>query len=217
MRKKLQRFAENELRRNVVQPGKPLFGHLQGRWGKEYFKNSNPIVLEVGCGRGEYTIGLARRYPKKNFIGIDIKGDRIWRGSKEADESGLANVAFLRIHAAELANHFARQEVESIWITFPDPRPKKSDTHRRLTYPRYLELYREILVSNGEVHLKTDHANFFQYTLEEVKNGKDIKLIYQTTNLYQAGLPTDLEIKTKYETPYLEKGLPICYMRFKFL
>ena len=135
-RQKRKKFAENELRDNIVQPGKEKFGQLKSRWGEVQFGNDNPIVLELGCGRGEYTVGLARLFPDKNFIGVDIKGDRMFKGSKAAEEEGLENVAFLRIMIQDIEEHFAENEVDEIWVTFPDPRPKKRDAKRRHTSPR---------------------------------------------------------------------------------
>ena len=142
-RQKLARFAANAASRNVIEPGKDQFGKLQGKWGQEIFGNDHPIVLEIGCGRGEYTVGLAAHYPEKNFIGIDIKGARIWRGSLTAQEQGLHNVAFLRAYVQQIGEHFAQHEVAEIWITFPDPRPRTVDVKRRLTSPRFLNMYRE--------------------------------------------------------------------------
>ena len=214
-RNKTKKFAANDLRRNIVQPGKPLFEKIKGNWSKDFFENDNPITLEIGCGRGEYTVGLARVYPDRNFIGIDIKGDRIYRGSKIAEEEGLDNVGFLRIIAHELPNHFEENEVDEIWVTFPDPRPKKRDIRRRLTNPRFFEMYRSISKPESWFHLKTDNAALFEYTLEVVEEMKP-KALEFTRDLYKSPLNADHHgIETKYEIIWREKGSKMHYMRFK--
>lgn len=185
---------------------------LKGAWGGGYFKNDNPIVLELGCGKGEYAVGLARKYPDKNFIGIDIKGARMWTGAGQATRQGLKNVAFLRTNIELLPHFFAPGEVAEIWITFPDPQMKK--VRKRLTSTRFLELYRQVLVENGLVHLKTDSPFLYTYThlLAELNQ---LPAVVDTNDLYHSDYVSDiLEIKTFYEQQWLDRGLTIKYISF---
>ncbi len=173
------------------------------------------LVIELGCGRGEYTVGMARMDSKKNYVGVDIKGDRIWKGSKIAEAEGLTQVAFLRTKIQDLEAFFERDEVTEIWITFPDPRPKKRDIKRRLTHPRFLETYRRILVPDGRVHLKTDNDIFFSYTLETVKDYPGVQDLIYTHDLYQSDLLDDiLAIPTHYEELFSRDGQTIKYLSF---
>ena len=216
-RQKLARFALNAQRENVVEPGKEIFSRIKGNW-REFFKNDNPIVLEVGCGRGEYTTGLAAVFPDKNFIGVDIKGARIWKGSSVAVENNLKNVAFLRIKIQNIADFFEKGEVNEIWITFPDPRPKDKDERRRLTNPRFLNIYKDLLVPEGQVYFKTDNEGLFDYTLQEVLDVQvPVKDLEYTKDLYNSPLISEhYGIQTTYEKKFLEKQTKINYMRFKF-
>ncbi len=185
---------------------------LKGKWHSDFFKNDNPIVLELGCGKGEYAVGLAKRFPNKNFIGMDIKGARMWTGACQAREQGMTNVAFLRTNIELLPHFFDIDEVSEIWITFPDPQMKK--VRKRLTSTRFLELYRQVLKENGIVHLKTDSPFLYTYThlLTEHNN---IKTIIDTDDLYHSDIVTDiLEIKTFYEQQWLDRGLTIKYISF---
>ncbi len=186
---------------------------LRGQWGKEYFHNDNPIVLELGCGKGEYAVGLAQKFPDKNFIGIDIKGARMWTGARRAEETGLKNVAFLRTNIELLPHFFGADEVSEIWITFPDPQMKKE--RKRLTSTRFLELYREVLIPNGTIHLKTDSP--FLYTYTHLLTGLNkLETIVDTDDLYHSDIVTDiLEIRTFYEQQWLDRGLTIKYISFK--
>lgn len=204
-RRKQYRFEQNKEAVNVIERGKPLYSTIKGHWLSDYFGNSNPIVLELGCGRGEYTVGLAQAYPDQNFIGIDIKGDRIARGSQAAIEAGLTNVAFLRTDVQYLHEFFGEQEVDEIWITFPDPQPRDKQEKHRLTYWLFLNLYRSILKSNGLLHLKTDHAPFFAYSLISLPaNGYTI--VASTTDLYRSALnDIHLGIQTKYEAMFQDR------------
>lgn len=216
-KKKLQRFAEMETFQNVIQPPfEEVFKKdhkLKGKWTTEFFKNENPIVLELGCGKGEYTIGLARQYPKRNFIGIDIKGARMWRGAKTAIKEKIYNVGFIRTRIDLINSFFADQEVAEIWVTFPDPQPKKY--YKRLTSSRFLGYYQNILAENGVVNLKTDNADLYQYTRDLVKLNK-LEILTDTDNLYHSGIVDEiLSIKTFYEQQFLEQGKPIHYIRFK--
>ncbi len=185
---------------------------LRGQWGKEYFHNDNPIVLELGCGKGEYAVGLAQKFPDKNFIGIDIKGARMWTGARRAEEAELKNVAFLRTNIELLPHFFAPDEVSEIWITFPDPQMKKE--RKRLTSTRFLDLYRQVLVANGTVHLKTDSPFLYTYTHLLTQLNK-LETIVDTDDLYHSDIVTDiLEIRTFYEQQWLDRGLTIKYISF---
>lgn len=217
---KLKRFKENETFANVFQPSRAevLQNGLQkkGQW-HTFFGNDNPIVLELGCGKGEYTIGLAKRYPNKNFIGIDIKGARFWRGAKTAIEDQLSNVAFVRTQI-ELVDHlFVAGEVSEIWITFPDPQIKYKRTKHRMTNPIFLERYKRILSSKGCVHLKTDSEYMHGYTLGLLQ-GLGLPIDYANHDIYknEGAAPEVLEIQTFYENQYLAQNKPITYLRFRF-
>ncbi len=214
---KLQRFAEIETFDNVLQPriNFPMTDHeMKGKWNSNFFKSDKPIVLELGCGRGEYTVNLAEHFPDKNFLGVDIKGARLWRGAKTAIENNMNNIGFLRTQIDKIAHFFAPSEVSEIWITFPDPQPQLSRERKRLTSPEYLERYNQIIRPGGIIHLKTDNAGLFEYT-ESVLAEKNFKVYQCTHDLYKADFLTDiLKIKTTYEKIYLEKGVPICYLNF---
>lgn len=209
------RFAENARRKNVIEPGKPEFGAIKDNWNPSFFPERQDIILEIGCGHGDYTVQMGRMFPNQNFIGIDIKGSRIWRGSAVAEAENLENVGFLRIPVEKLDEHFGKGEVSEIWITFPDPRPKSRDEKRRLTSPRFLELYSHILKPGGLIHLKTDSLGLYTYTLGVIQlHGHQI--IGQTENLYQSPLAEQTYgIQTTYEKRFLEEGIPIKYLQFK--
>lgn len=215
---KLARFAENETFANLFQltyeqVTKEGFA-LKGKWNKEFFKNDNPIVLELGCGKGEYTVGLAKKYPNKNFIGIDIKGARLWRGCKTSNEDKMTNVAFVRTHIQMIESYFAQNEVSEIWITFPDPQLKKPN--KRLTCERFLSLYKNILKSEGIVHLKTDSQELYEFTKDEVLIPTKREILYNTNGLYNSDFKEDvIEIQTFYEAMYLKIGKPITYLKFR--
>lgn len=218
MRGKLRRFAENENNRNVLQPGKAIYEKIRGYWQEQYFKNTNDIVVELACGRGEYTIGLARLFNNKNFIGVDIKGDRMWKGSSLAIQENLDHVAFLRTEILLLEKLFAQGEISEIWITFPDPRPKDRDEKRRLTSPRYLEIYKRLLKSGGTIRLKTDNTGLYDYTLEMLKSREDIVNLHFTNDLYYSELkPECFNIRTRYEQKFNDQGHDIKYLRFEFV
>lgn len=185
---------------------------MKGHWGERFFKNNNPIVLELGCGKGEYTVGLGKLYPEKNFIGVDIKGARMWSGAKEALEAEMTNVAFLRTSIELISQFFAPGEVAEIWITFPDPQMKK--VNKRLTSTRFMRMYREILSGEGIIHLKTDSNFMYTYTTEMVK-ANNYPVLFSNNDLYHSGLvDTILSIKTYYEQQWLDRGLNIKYIKF---
>ena len=218
---KLKRFKENEIFHNVIQPDrdeleKDLF-YLKGSWNKLYFKNDKPIVLELGCGKGEYTIHLANLNPQKNFIGIDIKGARFWRGAKTALEDKMNNVAFVRAQIELIDRLFAPQEVKEIWITFPDPQIKYKRTKHRLTNPSFLEHYQNILSTEGFVHLKTDSEFLHGYTLG-VLNDDKYEVCYAHHDIYNNSYAPEqaISIQTFYEKMYLDLNKPISYIKFKF-
>ncbi|MEO9804857.1 MAG: tRNA (guanosine(46)-N7)-methyltransferase TrmB [Reichenbachiella sp.] len=217
-RKKLERFQDNAERYNVVQDGKDNFGRLIGKWRTEHFKNDHDLVVELGCGRGEYTVGLGEKIQDKNFVGVDIKGSRIWVGSSYALENGLNNVAFLRTQIELLDKHFGEQEISEIWVTFPDPRPKDKDEKRRLIAPRYLDTYRKLLKEEGWVKFKTDNTPLFDYTLDLFKEKQvKVKNLEFTHDLYNSEyMDEHLGVKTKYEKLFFEKGERIKYMKFQF-
>lgn len=216
-RKKLVRFAQNEANPNVIQAGKPLFETIKGNWHEVQFQNQNPIVVELACGRGEFTVGLGREYPEQNFIGVDIKGSRIWKGSSTATEEGLTNVAFLRTQIQNLDQFFAEGEISELWITFPDPFPRDGDEKRRLTSPKFLDIYKPMIKENGLVHFKTDNTGLFDYTLELVKSREDIEILAFTHDFYQSEMRDDHHgIKTRYEKMFSDKGEKIKYLKFRF-
>ena len=217
MRKKQGRFEDNKVSRNVVEPGKEIFETIKGKWRSDFFGNDNDIILELACGRGEYSTGLGAIFKDRNFIGVDIKGNRIWVGSKKARLEGMDNVAFLRIQIDHLEKFFEPGEINEIWIVFPDPRPKSSDEHRRLTSPKFLEVYKKLIKAGGLIQLKTDNTELFDYTLELLKSRKDIQELKYTWELYNSEFALDhYGIKTKYENQFAEQGYVIKYLKFRF-
>ena len=218
---KLKKFIENESFSNVIQPErKELLSDsfiYKGNWNKLYFKNNNPIIVELGCGKGEYTVNLAKSNPSKNYIGIDIKGARFWRGAKTSLDENLENVVFLRTQIELIDFVFGKQEVKEIWLTFPDPQIKYQRRKHRLTNPLFLNLYKNILVYKGKVHLKTDSEFLHGYTLG-VLNGMSIKPLFSNHNIYKNNnAPAEvINIKTHYEKLFLETKKNISYLRFSF-
>lgn len=220
MPSKLEKFAELDTFKNTFafyfNKLKEGFD-MKGKWLKTYFKNSQPIVVELGCGKGEYTIGLAQRNPNKNFIGVDVKGNRIWTGAKTALDENLGHVAFLRSRIDFIDYCFAENEVDEIWITFPDPQPQSTRQRKRLTHPIFLNRYKKFLKSEGLLHLKTDSTLLYEYTLEIIQENK-LPLIWHTNDLYKT-CPADREelihIKTYYEKLFTDKGEDIKYICFK--
>lgn len=217
-RKKLVRFADNDHNPNVIQSGKSIFEEIKGYWNQKQFQNENPIVVELACGRGEFTVGLGRVFKNQNFIGVDIKGSRIWKGSSTATQEGIHNVAFLRTQIQQLDQFFDQGEISELWITFPDPYPRDGDEKRRLTSPRFLEMYKPMIKSAGIVHFKTDNTGLFDYSLELFKSRIDIEIIGFTSDFYQSEWKDDhFGIKTKYEKLFSDKGEKIKYLKFRFI
>jgi tRNA (guanine-N7-)-methyltransferase len=217
-KKKLARFAENETFENMFQPSFEILASggftLKGLWNKAFFRNQNPLILELGCGKGEYTIGLARAFPNANFIGMDIKGARMWKGCKISQEENLCNVAFIRTRIEMIEHFFGKGEVDEIWITFPDPQPRHSREKKRLTSPQFLQRYRNIGTDHCIIHLKTDDETLFQYTLQVISE-MNLPLLRKETDLHHDGIKgMETEITTHYEKIWLEKGLSIKYLRF---
>ncbi|WP_024768190.1 tRNA (guanosine(46)-N7)-methyltransferase TrmB [Aquimarina macrocephali] len=217
---KLKRFNENKTFHNVVEPTREdvlnnTLGY-KGKWNDEFFKNQNPIVLELGCGKGEYTVGLAEQYPDKNFIGIDIKGARFWRGAKTAIEDEIRNVGFIRTQIELIDHIFEEEEIDEIWITFPDPQIKYKRTKHRLTNHDFLQRYKKILKPDGIVHLKTDSEFMHGYTLG-LLHGEGHEILYSNHNVYHnEGSPEVVtSIQTFYEKQYLEQNKPITYIQFR--
>ncbi len=217
MKRKQERFRIIEERSNVLEPTKEIYTQIKGRWQADYFKNSNPLTVELACGRGEYTVGLASLFPDRNYIGVDIKGERIWKGSTLAVENNLSNVAFLRTQILLIENFFSAGEVDEVWLTFPDPRPRKRDIKRRLTNPRFLEMYKRLIRPGGFIRLKTDNTNLFTYTLEELQLRSDIIDLAFSHDIYASELrPECFDIKTRYEEAFASTGETIKYLRFRF-
>lgn len=211
---KLRKFAEIDTFPNVYQLH--LGKVLKGKWAKEHFKNDQPIVLELACGKGEYAVNLAKLFPEKNFIGVDLKGNRIWRGARTGVDEGITNLAFLRIQIEDILEYFASGEISEIWITFADPQPQESREKKRLTFPGFLEKYKMLLAEGGKVNLKTDNDGLYAYTCEKVE---ELGLIIhkKTNHLYQSELADEvLSIKTHYERIYLKHDKNINYIQFSF-
>ena len=213
---KLRRFGEVDKFENVFEftdfSEKPK---PKGRWHKDIFKNDNPIILELACGKGEYTLNLARQFPVKNFIGIDIKGARIWRGAKTALQDQLDNVRFVRMYIDHLDEYFEKDEIDEIWITFPDPYPRKSKRSKRLTSPKFQNIYNSLLKKDGVIHLKTDSDFLYNYTLKTISEER-CRLYENIDDVYKEK-PNDplLTIKTFYEQMHLKKGKTIHYLSFR--
>ncbi len=217
-KKKLLHFAENDTFLNMFQPDYPQLQKgfpLLNRWNSEFFKNTNPITLEVGCGKGEYTVGLAQKYPHRNFIGIDLKGARMWRGCKTSNDLGLYNVAFIRQYVQQLPLLFGPAEVDEIWITFPDPQPKNVKRNKRLTSMPLLKRYAKILNPNGIIHLKTDSEFLFDFTMEVIQEEGHELLVSHKDIYAEQGFEEVKSIKTVYEKIFTEKGFAINYLQFK--
>lgn len=215
---KLRRFKENETFECFLQPDFDTVFRtdhpIKGNWGRDFFHNDHPIVLELGCGKGEYTVALAERDPERNYIGIDIKGARMWRGAKTATERAMKNVGFLRTRIEFINALFAEGEVSEIWITFPDPQLKTRRARKRLTSPIFLEYYAKMLAKDGRINLKTDSKHLYAYT-QAVISEYGLECEVANSDIYGTGFADEkLSVKTAYETRFLEMGLPITYTRF---
>jgi len=216
-RKKLVRFAQNEVNPNVVQAGKPIFEQIKGQRNALQFANDQPLVVELACGRGEFTLGLGRQYPNQNFIGVDIKGSRIWKGSSSATAEGIYTVAFLRTQIQQLQDFFAPGEISELWITFPDPFPRDGDEKRRLTSPKFLEMYKQLVKAGGLIHFKTDNTGLYEYTDMVLKDRPDCQIHFNTADFYESELrDAHHGIKTRYEKIFSDKGEKIKYIQFSF-
>jgi tRNA (guanine-N7-)-methyltransferase len=216
---KLSKFEEMKTFKNVFQPSlDEIFNkdfHLKNSWKQEHFGNENPIVLELGCGKGEYSVGLASKFPDRNFIGVDIKGARIWTGARQALSQEIPNVAFIRARIEFITSFFGPGEVDEIWLTFPDPQLKKRRNKKRLTASRFLNSYREFLADGGIIHLKTDNAELYKYTLDLLR-GNNLQEEIATADLYGDKQDELVHgIKTYYENQFIEIGLNIHYLRFR--
>ncbi len=207
--KKLERFAEIKTFPNVLEY--PV--HMKGKWN-EFFKNSNPLTLELACGKGEYALGLGRLYPDRNYIGVDLKGNRIWVGAKKAMQEKLGNVAFIRSQIDKVNQYFAAGEVEGVWITFPDPQLRTSKAKKRLTHPAFLRLYQQFVAQGGKIHLKTDSPDLYQFT-KTVIDLYGIELVKDNSDVYsQKDIGNELNIKTYYESLDISKSNKIYYLQF---
>ena len=216
---KLAKFADMAAYPHVFEyphsVGEQVPFEMRGQWREQFFKNSNPIVLELGCGRGEYTVGLGRMYPNKNFIGVDIKGARMWTGATESMREGMTNVAFLRTNIEIIDRFFAEGEVDEIWITFPDPQMKK--VTKRLTSTSFMHRYASFLKTDGIIHLKTDSNFLYTYTDALIKVN-NLPTEVNTTDLYHSGQADEiLSIRTYYEQQWLDRGLSIKYLKFRLI
>lgn len=217
MKRKLERFRIIKERNNVIEPSKSVYNSIRGKWRSEYFGNDNPITLELACGRGEYSVGLASRFPDRNYIGVDIKGERIWKGSSLAVEHNLANVVFLRTNILALESFFAPGEANEIWLVFPDPHPRNRDIKRRLTSPRFMGIYKMILAPGSYVRLKTDNPVLYAYTLDELSRRNDVREVAFSDDLYGSPLQAEcFDILTRYEEMFVAEGERIKYLRFQF-
>jgi tRNA (guanine-N7-)-methyltransferase len=216
-KKKLIHFQENLTFPFLFQPPYPELYNgfpLRGNWNRSFFQNDHPVIAELGCGKGEYTVGLGERNPAKNYIGIDLKGARLWRGCKSVVEKDLKNIAFVRTRVDHILRVFGTSEIDELWITFPDPQPKKE--RLRLTSPVFIERYREVLRSGGLLHLKTDDRDFYQYSLEVAMN-EQLVVLRNTEDLYHDGINDEVSaIQTFYEAKWLEMNKKICYLLIKF-
>ncbi|RZK50699.1 MAG: tRNA (guanosine(46)-N7)-methyltransferase TrmB [Pedobacter sp.] len=209
---KLRKFSEINEFSNVYQLEEGYAN--KGKWAQAHFKNENPLVLELACGKGEYALGMARIYPDKNYMGLDLKGNRIWRGAKSGMEENITNLAFLRIQIEDILDYFGPAEVAEIWITFADPQPRESREKKRLTSSIFIEKYRQILKPGGKINLKTDNDMLYHYTLDKIAE-LNLVLHKSTADLYQSDLVDDvLSIKTHYENIYLKKQKNINYVQF---
>lgn len=213
-RRKLHHYEFSAQAVNVIEKGKPLYTSVKGKWNELYFNNENPIVLELACGKGEYTIGLGQVFPEKNFIGMDIKGDRIARGSQSASEAGLTNVAFLRAGIQYSDEFFEENELDEIWLIHPDPQVRDRDEAKRLTNPDFLSRYAKYLKKDGLFCLKTDSTFLYEYSLETIGNSGKYEIVEHTDDLYHSTLLEEHHgVKTHYEKIFVAKGYTIKFIK----
>lgn len=213
-RRKLHHYKFSAEAANVIEKGKPFFTEIKGKWNELYFQNPNPIVLELACGKGEYTVGLGQIFPEKNFIGMDIKGDRIARGSLAATEAGLSNVAFLRAGIQYSSEFFEENELDEIWLIHPDPQVRDRDEGKRLTNPEFLRNYAKYLKPGGLFCLKTDSSFLYEYSLETISNSEAYKILEYTDDLYTSPLLDEHHgVKTHYEGIFVSKGYTIKFIK----
>lgn len=213
-RRKLEHYRFSEQAENVVQAGKPLYSEIKGNWNKLYFNNESPIVVELACGKGEYTVGLGKKFPEKNFIGVDIKGDRIARGSALATEENLTNVAFLRAGIQYSEEFFAKDELSEIWLIHPDPQVRDRNEKYRLTNPDFLARYATFLKEGGMFFLKTDSDFLYEYSLQTLEDAPNFRIIEHTYDLYQSHLLDEHHgVRTHYEGIFTAKGYTIKYIK----
>jgi tRNA (guanine-N7-)-methyltransferase len=217
VKKKLAHFAENLTFSHLFQNPHPDFNTefvLKGKWDLEYFQNDHPITLELGCGKGEYTVNLATQNPGRNFIGMDIKGARLWKGCKMVQEMELKNVAFIRSRIDYIEYFFGKNDIDEIWITFPDPQPQSNRKRKRLTSPLFLNRYKKFLKPGGIIHLKTDNAGLYQFTLDIIRQ-ENHYLLYSSEDIYNLDQPHEATaIQTYYETIFRKDNIPIKYIEF---
>jgi tRNA (guanine-N7-)-methyltransferase len=213
-RRKLSHYQFSAEAANVIEAGKPLYTTIKSKWNELYFRNNNPIVLELACGKGEYTIGLGKVFPEKNFIGMDIKGDRIARGSQSATEAGLTNVAFLRAGIQYSDEFFGEHELDEIWLIHPDPQVRERDEAKRLTNPSFLNSYSRYLKKGGIFCLKTDSTFLYEYSLATLSNSESYKIIEHTDDLYESPLLSQHHgVRTHYEKIFVAKGYTIKFIK----
>lgn len=222
-KKKLEHFADLLNYSHFFQPGYESLMRdgfpLKGKWNSDFFEKKLPIIVELGCGKGDYAVGLAKRFPEYNYIGMDRKGARLWRGTKDSFEDRMENVAFIRGQVYHIDHYFDSEEIQQIWITFPDPQIQSPKVRKRLTHPSYLEKYRNVLSKDHIIHLKTDNDTFYQYTLDIIQE-QNHELLFACDNVYNSTLPQDIEeqvcsIKTFYEQMWLKEGRTIKYLRMR--
>lgn len=218
MRRKQHRFDHNKEAENVVERGKPWYTSIKGKWKSDFFKNDNPLVLELACGKGEYTVGLAEKNPNLNVVGIDIKGDRIARGSKRAMDKGLKNAAFLRTSIQYLDEFFEDNIVDDIWLIHPDPQSRDKEERKRLTNQYYLNIYKKYLKTGGLFRLKTDSPFLYEYSLEVLRNDMDFEIMDHTNDLYNSPLLEEhFGIQTHYEKLWVAKGYTVNYIKCRLI
>ncbi len=215
-RRKLAHYEFSAKASNVIEPTKPLYKTIKGKWNELYFKNDNPIVVELACGKGEYTVGLGKVFPERNFIGMDIKGDRIARGSLAASEGNLTNVAFLRAGIQYSDEFFKEKELSEIWLIHPDPQVRDRDENKRLTNPKFLEMYARFLKTKGMFLLKTDSSFLYEYSLVTLGESPHFEIVEHTDDLYNSPLLDEHHgVKTHYEKIFVAKGYSIKYIKAK--